>query len=244
METAHLKLTAQDLVKIYNRRRVVDGVSLEVHPGEIVGLLGPNGAGKTTTFYMVVGLVQPNGGSVRLDSRDISGVPMYRRARMGIGYLSQEPSIFRKLSVEDNVRAVLEMQPIARADREQRVSRLLGELHIAGLRQEMAYVLSGGERRRVEIARALATNPTFILLDEPFTGIDPIAIDDIKDILGSLKAQGIGILLTDHSVRDTLAVTDRSYIMYQGKILTQGTSTELLSDPVARKFYLGERFEM
>ena len=244
METAHLKLTTQDLVKIYNRRRVVDGVSLEVHPGEIVGLLGPNGAGKTTTFYMVVGLVQPNDGSVRLDSRDISGVPMYRRARMGIGYLSQEPSIFRKLSVEDNVRAVLEMQPISRADREQRVSRLLGELHIAALRQEMAYVLSGGERRRVEIARALATNPTFILLDEPFTGIDPIAIDDIKDILGSLKAQGIGILLTDHSVRDTLAVTDRSYIMYQGKILTQGTSTELLSDPVARKFYLGERFEM
>jgi len=244
MKTDHLKLTAQDLVKIYNRRRVVDGVSLEVRPGEIVGLLGPNGAGKTTTFYMVVGLVQPNDGSVRLDSRDISGVPMYRRARMGIGYLSQEPSIFRKLSVEDNVRAVLEMQPISRADREQRVSRLLGELHIAALRQEMAYVLSGGERRRVEIARALATNPTFILLDEPFTGIDPIAIDDIKDILGSLKAQGIGILLTDHSVRDTLAVTDRSYIMYQGKILTQGTSTELLSDPVARKFYLGERFEM
>ena len=244
MKTDHLKLTAQDLVKIYNRRRVVDGVSLEVRPGEIVGLLGPNGAGKTTTFYMVVGLVQPNDGSVRLDSRDISGVPMYRRARMGIGYLSQEPSIFRKLSVEDNVRAVLEMQPISRADREQRVSRLLGELHIAALRQEMAYVLSGGERRRVEIARALATNPTFILLDEPFTGIDPIAIDDIKDILGSLKAQGIGILLTDHSVRDTLAVTDRSYIMYQGKILTQGTSTELLSDPVARKFYLGERFEI
>jgi lipopolysaccharide export system ATP-binding protein len=244
METAHLKLTAQDLVKIYNRRRVVDGVSLEVHPGEIVGLLGPNGAGKTTTFYMVVGLVQPNHGSVRLDGRDISGQPMYRRARMGIGYLSQEPSIFRRLSVEDNIRAVLEMQPISRADREQRISRLLDELHIAALRKDMAYVLSGGERRRVEIARALATSPTFILLDEPFTGIDPIAIDDIKDILGSLKAQGIGILLTDHSVRDTLAVTDRSYIMYQGKILTQGTSTELLSDPVARKFYLGERFEM
>jgi lipopolysaccharide export system ATP-binding protein len=244
METAHLKLTAQNLVKIYSRRRVVDGVSLEVGPGEIVGLLGPNGAGKTTTFYMVVGLVQPNGGGVRLDSRDISGLPMYRRARMGIGYLSQEPSIFRKLSVEDNIRAVLEMQPMSRADREQRVSRLLDELHIASLRKEMAYVLSGGERRRVEIARALATDPTFILLDEPFTGIDPIAIDDIKDILGTLKAQGIGILLTDHSVRDTLAVTDRSYIMYQGKILTQGTSTELLSDPVARKFYLGERFEM
>jgi lipopolysaccharide export system ATP-binding protein len=169
---------------------------------------------------------------------------MYRRARLGIGYLSQEPSIFRRLSVEDNLRAILELQPLPRAEREARIDRLLEELHIGHLRRQMAYVLSGGERRRVEIARALAGNPTFILLDEPFTGIDPIAIADIKDILGALKERGIGILLTDHSVRDTLAVTDRSYIMFQGQILTQGTSTELLSDPVARKFYLGERFEM
>jgi len=244
MAREETKLLTEGLVKVYNRRRVVDGVSLEVRPGEIVGLLGPNGAGKTTTFYMVVGLVRPNAGSVRLDGRDIAGLPMYRRARMGIGYLSQEPSIFRKLTVEDNLRAVLELQAFPRAEREQRVSQLLEELHISGLRKSMAYVLSGGERRRVEIARALGTDPTFILLDEPFTGIDPIAIEDIRDILGSLKARGIGILLTDHSVRDTLATTDRSYIMYQGQILTQGTSTELLSDPVARKFYLGERFEM
>jgi len=244
MAQTELKLSTESLVKIYGRRRVVDGVSLEVRPGEIVGLLGPNGAGKTTTFYMVVGLVRPNAGSVRLDSRDIARLPMYRRARMGIGYLSQEPSIFRKLAVEDNLRAVLEMQAIPSAERERRINRLLDELHISALRKHMAYVLSGGERRRVEIARALATEPTFILLDEPFTGIDPIAIDDIKDILGALKARGIGVLLTDHSVRDTLAVTDRSYIMYQGQILTQGSSTELLSDPVARKFYFGERFEM
>jgi len=244
MADPQAKLITEILAKIYQRRRVVDGVSLEVHPGEIVGLLGPNGAGKTTTFYMVVGLVRPDEGRVSLDSHDISALPMYQRARMGIGYLSQEPSIFRKLSVEDNLRAVLEMRPLSREERERRVDRLLDELHIAALRKSMAYVLSGGERRRVEIARALATDPAFILLDEPFTGIDPIAIDDIKDILGTLKAQNIGILLTDHSVRDTLAITDRSYIMYQGRILTQGTSTELLSDPVARKFYLGERFEM
>jgi lipopolysaccharide export system ATP-binding protein len=244
MAQAQLKLSAEGLVKVYGRRRVVDGVSLEVHPGEIVGLLGPNGAGKTTTFYMVVGLVRPNAGSVRLDSRDIARLPMYRRARMGIGYLPQEPSIFRKLTVQDNLGAVLEMQQISRAERERRINRLLDELHIAALRKDMAYVLSGGERRRVEIARALATEPTFILLDEPFTGIDPIAIDDIKDILVTLKARGIGVLLTDHSVRDTLAVTDRSYIIYQGQILTQGSAAELLSDPVARKFYFGERFEM
>jgi len=244
MAQASARLVTEGLVKIYSRRRVVDGVSLEVHPGEIVGLLGPNGAGKTTTFYMVVGLVRPDGGRVRLDSRDIARLPMYRRARMGIGYLSQEPSIFRKLTVEDNLRAILQMQPIPRDEREERIKRLLEELRIAELRHTMAYVLSGGERRRVEIARALAADPTFILLDEPFTGIDPIAIDDIKDILAALKQRGIGILLTDHSVRDTLAVTDRSYIMYQGQILTQGSSTELVSDPVARKFYLGERFEM
>ncbi|HUT75469.1 MAG TPA: LPS export ABC transporter ATP-binding protein [Armatimonadota bacterium] len=244
MTQTQTKLVTENLVKLYNRRRVVDGVSVEVRPGEIVGLLGPNGAGKTTTFYMVVGLVRPDGGQVRLDGRDIAGLPMYRRARLGIGYLSQEPSIFRKLSVEDNLRAVLQMQPLARAECEARVERLLEELRVADLRDRMAYVLSGGERRRVEIARALATDPAFILLDEPFTGIDPIAIDDIKDILSELKRRGIGILLTDHSVRDTLAVTDRSYIMYQGRILTQGASAELVSDPVARKFYLGERFEM
>jgi lipopolysaccharide export system ATP-binding protein len=244
MTQTQTKLVTENLVKLYNRRRVVDGVSVEVRPGEIVGLLGPNGAGKTTTFYMVVGLVRPDGGQVRLDGRDIAGLPMYRRARLGIGYLSQEPSIFRKLSVEDNLRAVLQMQPLARAEREARVERLLEELRVADLRHRMAYVLSGGERRRVEIARALATDPTFILLDEPFTGIDPIAIEDIKDILSELKRRGIGILLTDHSVRDTLAVTDRSYIIYQGQILTQGASAELVSDPVARKFYLGERFEM
>lgn len=244
MASNHKTLLTEDLVKIYNRRRVVDGISVEVHPGEIVGLLGPNGAGKTTTFYMVVGLVRPSAGHVRIDDTDITALPMYRRARLGIGYLSQEPSIFRKLSVENNLRAILELQPLSRADREARIKSLLEELHIAHLADRMGYVLSGGERRRVEIARALATEPTFILLDEPFTGIDPIAIADIKDILTHLKKRGIGVLVTDHSVRDTLAVTDRSYIVHEGQILTRGTSTELLEDPIARKFYLGERFEM
>jgi len=239
-----MKLRTEHLVKRYRGRTVVDGVDIEVTPGEIVGLLGPNGAGKTTTFYMAVGLVRPDGGRILLDDRDITRLPMYQRARLGIGYLPQEPSIFRKLTVEQNVTAILEMLGIPKAERQARAEKLLAEFGLIPLRHYQGQVLSGGERRRAEIARALATNPAFILLDEPFTGVDPIAIADIKEILADLRARGIGILLTDHSVRDTLAVTNRAYIIHQGKILTSGASADLPNDPIARKFYLGERFEM
>jgi len=239
-----MRLAAENLVKRYGKRTVVNGLSVEVNPGEIVGLLGPNGAGKTTTFYMVLGLVRPNGGCVLLDGRDITRVPTYQRARLGIGYLPQEPSVFRRLSVEDNLRAILQMLGLSREEQQARLDAALEEFHVDHLRQAQGIVLSGGERRRVEIARALVTNPSFILLDEPFTGVDPISIADIKDILTHLCGRGIGILLTDHNVRDTLAITDRSYIISDGKILTQGPSSELPTDPIARKFYLGDRFEM
>ncbi len=237
-------IEARDLVKVYGGRRVVDGVSVEVRQGEIVGLLGPNGAGKTTTFYMVVGMVRPNRGKVLLDGRDISGKPMYRRARMGIGYLSQEPSIFRSLSVWDNVMAVLQVRGVPRKRRKERCQELLEELRIARLYKSTAVTLSGGERRRLEIARALAADPAFLLLDEPFAGVDPIAIEDIQSIVATLRDRGLGILITDHNVRETLAITDRSYILFDGRILTQGDAEFLANDPTARKSYLGERFSL
>lgn len=239
-----MALAAQNLIKAYRGRRVVDEVGIDVERGEIVGLLGPNGAGKTTTFYMMVGLIRPGGGTVSLNGRDITHIPMYRRARAGIGYLPQEPSIFRRLTVEQNLLAVLEHQGLSRAERRERAEALLEEFDIADLRRVMGYQVSGGERRRVEIARALASDPQFILLDEPFTGVDPIAVDNIQQIIAHLRKRDIGILLTDHSVRETLAVTDRSYIIFEGKILTSGSSQELPEDPIAKKFYLGERFSM
>jgi len=237
-----MTLAAEGLAKSYSRRRVVDGISLEVGKGEIVGLLGPNGAGKTTTFYMFLGLVKPEAGKVRLGGRDITGLPMHQRARLGLGYLPQEPCVFRKLSVEQNLLAVLELMPISAATRKERLESLLAEFNLGKVRKQVGQVLSGGERRRVEIARALATQPAFILLDEPFTGVDPIAIADIQEIILHLRSKEIGILLTDHNVRETLAITDRAYIIHQGQILTSGSSQELPNDPAARKFYLGEKF--
>ncbi|MFQ6096716.1 MAG: LPS export ABC transporter ATP-binding protein [Armatimonadota bacterium] len=239
-----MSLKTEELVKAYRGRKVVDGVTIEVQRGEVVGFLGPNGAGKTTTFYMVVGLIQPDGGRVLLDGEDLSRVPMHGRARKGIGYLSQEPSVFRKLTVEDNLRLVLEMQPLTREQQKQRAEELMEKLGIQDLRHSKGMVLSGGERRRVEIARALATEPSFMLLDEPFTGVDPIALDDIQQIIADLRADGIGLLVTDHSVRETLAITDRSYIIHDGRILTSGLSSELPNDPIARRFYLGDRFNL
>ncbi len=239
-----MQISTQDLVKSYRGRNVVDGVSLNVSQGEIVGLLGRNGAGKTTTFYMVVGLIRPRSGRVLLDDRDITRLPMYQRARAGIGYLAQEASVFRKLTIEANLRLVLEMNGLSRAEQEKRIDQLLDEFSIKHLRKEMGFSLSGGERRRVEIARCLATNPTFILLDEPFTGIDPIVVADIQDIIRHLKERGIGILITDHSVRETLAITDRAYIIVEGKIRTAGPPEQILNDPVAKENYLGDRFAM
>lgn len=239
-----MKLEARNLVKIYKGRRVVDDVSLSMDTGEIVGLLGPNGAGKTTTFYMIVGLVKPDEGRVTLDGVDITDKPMYARARLGLGYLAQEASIFRRLTVAENVQLVLEMRGVGRKERLRRTDELLEELGIAGVRDSLGMVLSGGERRRAEIARALATDPKFILLDEPFTGVDPIAIGDIQDIVTHLKDRGIGIVITDHNVRETLAITDRAYIMSDGEIKTFGPSAQLPDDPIARRFYLGDRFEM
>jgi len=239
-----VQISTQDLVKSYRGRNVVDGVSLNVSQGEIVGLLGRNGAGKTTTFYMVVGLIRPRSGRVLLDDRDITRLPKYQRARAGIGYLAQEASVFRKLTIEANLRLVLEMNGLSRAEQEKRIDQLLDEFSIKHLRKEMGFSLSGGERRRVEIARCLATNPTFILLDEPFTGIDPIVVADIQDIIRHLKERGIGILITDHSVRETLAITDRAYIIVEGKIRTAGPPEQILNDPVAKENYLGDRFAM
>lgn len=239
-----MKLRAHELVKIYRGRRVVDGVSLEMSTGEIVGLLGPNGAGKTTTFYMIVGLVRPNGGQVWLDDREITRLPMHARARMGIGYLAQEPSVFRKLTVEDNLRLVMQLQGLPEKQISQRIDELLEEFHIAHLRHARGYVLSGGERRRVEVARTIAASPKFILLDEPFTGVDPIAIADLQRIIAHLRERlGIGVLITDHNVRATLRITDRAYIIHNGKILTEGDSSKLPEDPIARQFYLGEEYE-
>ncbi len=237
-------LRIQGLEKSYDGKRVVNGVSMEVKRGEIVGLLGPNGAGKTTTFYMVVGMLKPEGGKITFDGQDITKLPMYRRSRCGIGYLSQEPSIFRKLTVEENIMAILETLDLPRSVRKKRLKELLGELHIAHLAKKSAYMLSGGERRRLEITRALVTNPLFILLDEPFSGIDPIAVSDAQDIIADLRQKGLGILLTDHNVRETLEITDRSYIMAEGRILISGTADKLIKDSRAREIYLGENFRM
>lgn len=239
-----MKLEVKNLVKVYKGRRVVNDVSLGLETGEIVGLLGPNGAGKTTTFYMMVGLVKPDDGRVLLESKDITQKPMYQRARLGLGYLAQEPSIFRKLTVAENLLLVQEMNGVGKKERLARTASLLEEFGLTRLRNSNGQVLSGGERRRVEIARALATDPQFILLDEPFTGVDPIAINEIQDIVRHLKDKGIGIVITDHNVRETLAITDRAYIMSEGEIKTFGPSSELPDDPIARKFYLGDRFEM
>ncbi len=237
-------LRTHGLVKSYKKRKVVNEVDLTVNQGEIVGLLGPNGAGKTTTFYMVVGLIRPTDGRVMFRNKDISNLPMHRRAQMGIGYLAQEPSIFRKLTVEQNILAILETLNLTYRERKKRLEELLNELNIAHLAKNKAFTLSGGERRRLEITRALVTKPSFILLDEPFSGVDPIAVFDVQQIIQELKNKGLGILLTDHSVRETLAITDRAYIMFESKILRAGTSEELVNDPKAREIYLGERFTM
>lgn len=237
-------LVAKDLVKKYRKRKVVNGVSLQVGRGEIVGLLGPNGAGKTTTFYQIVGFIKPDGGSVFLDDNEITGLPMYKRARLGLGYLPQESSVFRKMSVADNLMCILETTGLSKKERRAKRDSLLQELGIDKLADQKAYTLSGGERRRVEIARALVTDPGFLLLDEPFAGIDPIAVAEIQGIIRSLAERGLGVLITDHSVRETLAITDRAYIMYDGRVLISGSAQELADDPEARKIYLGERFTL
>ena len=238
------RLSAAGLVKRYGRRTVVDRVELNLERGEVVGLLGPNGAGKTTTFHMIVGLLKPDGGAVLLDGEEITSLPMYRRARMGVGYLSQESSIFRGLTVAQNINAILETLGGTRSERDDRLTELLGELGIEDLRDRSADTLSGGERRRVEITRALVTQPAFLLLDEPFVGIDPIVVQDIQAIIRRLRDRGIGILITDHSVRETLSVTDRAYIMYEGEILLSGNADELASNEEARKLYLGESYRL
>ena len=237
-------LQAKQLVKRYGKRTVVNGVSLEVNHGEIVGLLGPNGAGKTTTFYMVVGFVKPDGGNVYLENTNITALPMYRRAKKGIGYLAQEPSVFRKLTVENNIAAVLEMTKLSKAEQKERLEELIEEFSLEKVRKSKGDTLSGGERRRTEIARALATSPNFILLDEPFAGIDPIAVEDIQSIVAQLKTKNIGILITDHNVQETLSITDRAYLMFEGKILMAGTAEELAADELVRKVYLGKNFEL
>ncbi len=237
-------LVARDLERFYGHWKVVDKVSVTVDRGEVVGLLGPNGAGKTTTFYLIVGLLRADGGQILVDAHDISRMPMHRRARLGIGYLPQEPSIFRRLTVRENILAILETLPLSRKERAARLAQLLEELNITHLADRKGYNLSGGERRRVEITRALVTEPKFMLLDEPFLGIDPIAVGELQDIVGRLKAKGLGILISDHNVRETLSTTDRAYIMFEGRILLQGTSRELAQDPVARQIYLGERFRL
>ncbi len=237
-------LRTEGLIKAYKSRRVVNDVSIQVGRGEIVGLLGPNGAGKTTTFYLIVGLIKPNGGRVFFKDGDITHIPMSRRARRGIGYLSQEPSIFRRLTVEQNIMAILETLNISPMERRKRLVSLLQDLKIEHLAKSKAYTLSGGERRRLEITRAMVTSPAFILLDEPFSGVDPIAVFDVQQIILDLKKKGLGILLTDHSVRETLSITDRAYIMYDSRILISGTAEELVSNPKAREIYLGEKFTM
>lgn len=237
-------LRTENLVKAYNGRRVVNRVNITVQKGEVVGLLGPNGAGKTTTFYMIVGVIAPDEGRVIFNDRNITELAMYQRARRGIGYLAQETSVFRKLTVEENVMAILETLNIPRRERTRRLKKLLAELNISYLAKNRAYTLSGGERRRLEITRALSTNPAFILLDEPFSGIDPIAVFETQEIITSLKKKGLGVLLTDHSVRETLAITDRAYIMAEGKILISGTAQELITNPRAREIYLGDKFKM
>ncbi len=244
MEKSTLLVETRNLAKEYRRKRVVNGVNLAVSPGEIVGLLGPNGAGKTTSFYMIVGLVRATEGDVYFKGRNITREPMYRRARMGMGYLSQEPSVFRRLTVEENVMAILETLPISRKERRQRLEFLLEELKISYLAKQKAYTLSGGERRRLEITRALVTNPSLILLDEPFSGVDPLAVYDVQQIIMELKGRGLGILITDHNVRETLAVVDKAYLICEGKVLREGTSSFLINDEVSRELYLGPRFSM
>jgi lipopolysaccharide export system ATP-binding protein len=238
------RLSSIDLIKKYKKRIVVDNVSINVDPGEVVGLLGPNGAGKTTTFYMIIGFIRPNAGQVFIGDKNITRLPMYKRAKMGIGYLAQEPSVFRKLTVEDNIKAILQMQRMSRKKQMERLEFLLNELDISHLRKRKAYSLSGGERRRVEITRTLVTEPQYILLDEPFAGIDPIAVEDIQKIISRLTKQGLGVLITDHNVRETLSICDRAYIMCDGKILKSGTAQFLAEDPEARKIYLGEKFRL
>ena len=239
-----ISLSADNLVKAYKGRRVVDRVSLEVNKGEIVGLLGPNGAGKTTTFYMITGIVRPDDGEVLCGEEDITNLPMYKRADMGIGYLAQEPSVFRNLTVEENIEVVLEMKGISKKEQRETVHRLLEEFKLTHVRDSLGYALSGGERRRIEIARTIANNPSFILLDEPFAGVDPIAVEDIQNIIRHLKKRGLGILITDHNVRETLSITDRSYVMQKGKVLIEGTPYEIANDPLAKKVYLGEKFRL
>jgi lipopolysaccharide export system ATP-binding protein len=232
------------LVKEYNKRRVVNGVAMNVREGEIVGLLGPNGAGKTTSFYMITGLVPPTEGKVMFKGHDVTRLPMFRRARMGLGYLAQEPSIFRNLTVEENVMAILETLPLGQKERRRRLEYLLEELKISYLARQKAYTLSGGERRRLEITRALVTDPALILLDEPFSGVDPLAVYDVQQIIRDLKQRGLGILITDHNVRETLSVVDRAYVIYSGEVLTEGTRDFLINDPQAREKYLGREFSM
>jgi len=239
-----MKLYTENLVKKYRTRTVVDHVSIQVEQGEIVGLLGPNGAGKTTSFYMIVGLIRPREGRIFLDDEDITSMPVYMRARRGIGYLAQEASVFRNLSVEDNIRAVLEMSGLPKVEQAERLESLLSEFGLHKIRKSMGIQLSGGERRRTEIARALALKPRFILLDEPFAGVDPIAVEDIQDIVSKLKVKNIGIIITDHNVHETLAITDRAYLLFEGRILMAGTSTQLAEDEHVRKVYLGKNFEL
>lgn len=239
-----MTLRGENLVKKYKKRKVVDHISVEVSQGEIVGLLGPNGAGKTTSFYMIVGLIKPNEGNIYLNQEDITGLPMYRRAKKGIGYLAQEASVFRKLSVEDNILAVLEMTNMSKTDRKEKMETLLEEFSLTHVRKNLGMVLSGGERRRTEIARALAVDPKFVLLDEPFAGVDPIAVEEIQTIVATLKEKNIGILITDHNVNETLSITDRAYLMFEGKLLKAGSAEELANDEQVRRVYLGQHFEL
>lgn len=239
-----MKLRADNLIKVYKKRKVVNNVSVEVNQGEIVGLLGPNGAGKTTTFYMIVGLIKPNEGSIHLDSENITPLPMFKRAQLGIGYLAQEPSVFRKLTVEQNIMAVLEMTKLSKAEQKDKMEFLLEEFSLTHVRKNLGRVLSGGERRRTEIARALSVDPKFVLLDEPFAGVDPIAVEEIQTIVAQLKNRNIGILITDHNVQETLSITDRAYLMFEGKLLKAGTAEELAADEQVRKVYLGRNFEL
>ena len=242
--TDHMKLWTDKLVKYYGRRKVVDNVSIEVSQGEIVGLLGPNGAGKTTSFYITVGFIKPTEGHVYLDQTEITDLPMYKRARMGVGYLPQEASVFRKLTVANNIKAVLELTPLSKSQQAEKLESLIHEFGLEKVRNNVGDSLSGGERRRTEIARALASDPKFILLDEPFAGIDPIAVEDIQHIVAALKNKNIGILITDHNVRETLSITDRAYLMFEGKILKTGTAEDLATDELVRKVYLGQNFEL
>jgi len=238
------RLKADGLVKVYSDRKVVNGVSIELGRGEIVGLLGPNGAGKTTTFYILVGLIKPNKGGIFLNGSDITNTPMYKRARMGIGYLSQESSVFRKLTVEQNLLSILETLPISKTERAERLESLLSELNLEHLRKNKAFSLSGGEKKRLEITRALVSEPGFMLMDEPFAGVDPITVDDVQSIIARLQDKGIGVLITDHNVRETLEITDRAYVMFEGEIILSGNAEELTNDPRARELYLGEDFKM